>query len=79
MNTDKVENARMKTYMSIRQAAQYTGLGESFLRKAVRNSLIPGFFIAGEGSKFMVNVPLLLARLDNESQKTISESSTEKL
>lgn len=73
MNTFKMESTRIKTYMSIRQAAQFTGLGESYLRKSVQNNSVPGFYIAGTGSKFMINVPLLLAKLDEESKKTITE------
>ena len=66
-----------KTYMSIRQAAQMTGLGESYLRKGVKNRTVPGFYVAGEGSKFMVNVPLLLKQLDMQSKSNVSEIISE--
>lgn len=66
-----------RTYMSIRQAAQVTGLGESYLRKGVKNRTVPGFYVAGEGSKFMVNVPLLLKQLDMQSKSNVSENISE--
>lgn len=66
-----------RTYMSIRQSAQVTGLGESYIRKGVKNKTIPGFYVAGEGSKFMVNVPLLLEQLDIQSKSNVSRNNTE--
>ena len=48
-------------YMSIRQTAKQTGLSESFLRTAVKNKQVPGFY---SGKKFLVNVPRLLAVLE---------------
>lgn len=63
--------------MSIRQSAQVTGLGESYIRKGVKNKTIPGFYVAGEGSKFMVNVPLLLEQLDIQSKSNVSRNNTE--
>lgn len=66
-----------RTYMSIRQAAQVTGLGESYIRKGVKNKTVPGFYVAGEGSKFMVNVPLLLKQLDMQSKSNVSGQMTE--
>lgn len=63
--------------MSIRQSAQVTGLGESYIRKGVKNKTIPGFYVAGEGSKFMVNVPLLLEQLDIQSKSNVSGNNTE--
>ena len=66
-----------RTYMSIRQAAQVTGLGESYIRKGVKNKTVPGFYVAGEGSKFMVNVPLLLEQLDMQSKSNVYGQNTE--
>lgn len=60
-----------KTYMSIRDTARLTGLGESFIRNGVKKRTVPGFYVAGEGSKFMVNVPLLLAILEKQSMSGI--------
>ena len=46
-----------KTYMSIRDTARLTGFGESFICNGVKKRTVPGFYVAGEGSKFMVNTP----------------------
>ena len=52
-------------------------VGESYLRKGVKNRTVPGFYVAGEGSKFMVNVPLLLKQLDMQSKSNVSENISE--
>lgn len=65
---------RQRTYMSIRETAKMTGLGESFVRKGVKNKIVPGFYVAGEGSKFMVNVPMLLEQLEKKSINSVEES-----
>lgn len=75
MREQQTTERRLKTYMSIRQAAQATGLGESYIRKGVKQNLIPGFYVAGQGSKFMVNVPLLLDQLEKQSKGNISENN----
>lgn len=72
MHGKQTTERSLKTYMSIRQAAQATGLGESYIRKGVKERMIPGFYVAGQGSKFMVNVPLLLDQLEKQSQGNIS-------
>ena len=41
-------------YMSIRETAKKTGLAESFIRAAVKENKVPGFY---SGKKFLVNVP----------------------
>lgn len=51
-------------YMTIRQTAKRTGIAESFLRSAVKNKKIPGFY---SGNKFLVNVPRMLEVLENQS------------
>ena len=53
-------------YMSIRQTARKTGIAESFLRSAVKDKKIPGFY---SGKKFLVNVPRLLAVLEEQSNQ----------
>lgn len=53
-------------YMSIRQAARHTGIAESFLRSAVKDKRVPGFY---SGKKFLVNVPRLLKVLENQSNQ----------
>lgn len=59
-------------YMSIRKTGQVTGLGESFIRNGVKKGTVPGFYVAGEGSKFMVNVPLLMAVLEQRSMDSMT-------
>ena len=55
-------------YMSIRQTAKKTGLAESFIRAAVKNNQVPGFY---SGKKYLVNVPRFLAALEeSKDQKT---------
>ena len=53
-------------YMSIRQTARHTGIAESFLRSAVKDKRIPGFY---SGKKYLVNVPRLLAVLEEQSKQ----------
>ena len=53
-------------YQSIREAARHTGIAESFLRSAVKDKKIPGFY---SGKKFLVNVPRLLAVLEEQSNQ----------
>ena len=50
-------------YQSIREAARHTGIAESFLRAGVKKNTIPGFY---SGKKFLVNVPRLLAVLEEQ-------------
>ena len=54
----------MVPYMSIPDAAKYTGLSESFLRKGVKGREIP-FIMSGK--KYLVNVPLMLEKLNEKS------------
>lgn len=65
----RTENAIVQTkgktiYLSIRQTARQTGIAESFLRSAVKDKKIPGFY---SGKKFLINVPRLLAILEEQS------------
>ena len=53
-------------YLSIRQTARKTGIAESFLRAGVKKNTIPGFY---SGKKFLVNVPRLLAVLEEQSNQ----------
>jgi hypothetical protein len=60
------EKMESVVYMSIRQTARKTGIAESFLRSAVKDKKIPGFY---SGKKFLVNVPRLLAVLEEQSNQ----------
>ena len=53
-----------KLYMSIRETARYTGIAESFLRAAVRDKKVPGFY---SGKKYLVNLPKFLEALEEQS------------
>lgn len=64
-NEKETNQVKEKTiYLSIRQTARQTGIAESFLRSAVKEKKIPGFY---SGKKFLVNVPRLLAILEEQS------------
>ena len=52
-------------YMSIPDAAKYTGLAACFIRKGIKEGTIPAITA---GKKYLVNMPLMLARLDAESE-----------
>lgn len=54
-------------YLSIRQTARKTGIAESFLRNAVKDKKVPGFY---SGKKFLVNVPRLLAVLEEQDKQS---------
>lgn len=59
-----------KAFMSIREAARVTGLGESYVRKGVKEKTIP--FVM-TGNKALVNVPLLMKQLNEDCQKRVRE------
>ena len=59
-----MEKAINKPFMSIKEACTFTGLSQHFLRQGVKDGSIP-FLMAG--SKYMINVPRLLEKLDRES------------
>lgn len=56
-----------KRFMSIVEACEYTGLSKKYLRAGCRDGSIPYIL---SGSKYLVNMPLLLERLDRESERT---------
>ena len=57
-------------YMSIRETAKKTGLAESFIRAAVKENKVPGFY---SGKKFLVNVPRFLATLEEVKDQKVDE------
>lgn len=57
-------------FMTIRAAARFTGLSENFLRTRQKNGQLPGISC---GVSFKVNIPVLLAQLDNESMRRCSD------
>lgn len=56
-------------FQSIRDACTTTGLSMYYLRQGIRTGTIP-YVRAGE--KYMVNVTLLLRKLDEESRGNLS-------
>lgn len=57
-----------KRFMSRKEAAAYTGLSYSFIRKGTEAGTIPYIL---SGKKIMVNVPALLAKLEEESSRSV--------
>lgn len=53
-------------YQTIKQTAEYTGLSQYFLRQLLKAGKLPHM---KTGVKILVNVPLLLTKLDKESDK----------
>ena len=54
-----------RIYMSIPETARTTGLCACFIRKLVKEGKAP--YIKA-GKKFLINVPAMLDRLNNESR-----------
>ncbi len=50
-----------KMFMSVRETARVTGLGESYIRKALKEGKVPH---VKTGVKVLVNVPLYMEELD---------------
>ena len=59
----------MKTYMTIRQTAIETGIAVGTLRTRLKCNKLPGFYA---GSRYYINVPLLMEMLDAESRLNAS-------
>ena len=53
-----------KVFCSIKEACKATGLSQYYLRRGCKAGTIPHVVV---GTKFMINVPLLLQRLNEES------------
>ncbi len=51
-----------KNYMSVREVARATGLGEAFIRTRIKQKTVPGFY---SGRKFVIDVPAFLASLED--------------
>ncbi len=51
-------------FMSIPDTARHTGLAECFIRKGIKAGNIPTI---KSGKKYLVNVPLMLERLNAQS------------
>ncbi len=56
-----------KMFMSIREMARFTGLGESYIRNEVKDGKVP-YLMSGE--KVLINVPMYLESLNARCTKT---------
>ncbi len=56
-----------KMFMSIRETARFTGLGEAAVRSEVKSGKVP--YITS-GNKVLINVPLYLESLNARSTKS---------
>ena len=63
MKTEAI-NMDQPVFQPIKQAVKTTGLSEWYLRQALKNGTLPHI---RTGSKVLVNVPRLLAELDEQS------------
>jgi hypothetical protein len=63
MRTEVVD-MNQPIFQPIKQAVKTTGLSEWYLRQALKNGTLPHI---RTGSKVLVNVPRLLAELDEQS------------
>ena len=59
-------------YLTVNATSKETGLSKYLLRAMQKNGTLPGF---RNGNRFMVNVPLLLDQLEQESRKSISDKT----
>ena len=57
-----------KPFMNIREACNYTGLSQRFLRDGCKSGTIPHLM---SGNVYMINVKLLMNTLDDMSQRNI--------
>lgn len=55
-----------KTYMNLTDACKATGLSTYYLRRGCKNGSVPH---CKSGVKYLVNVPALLQKLDDESRR----------
>lgn len=53
-------------FQTIPEAAQTTGLSQYFLRHGAKNGTVPH---TRSGNRILINVPLLLERMDQQSLK----------
>lgn len=56
-------------FQTIADATRTTGLSQYFIRRGCRNGTIPHI---KSGNKFLVNVPLLIERMDQMSEAVVT-------
>ena len=52
-----------KRFLSVRETARATGLGEAYIRRGLKQGTIPHLMT---GKKVLVNVPMLVQRLEEQ-------------
>lgn len=57
-------------FVTVREAVRVTGLSERYLRDGLRADKIPHI---KTGTKYLINLPLFLAELDNMSKRGAGE------
>jgi len=63
---------KVKTFMTIREACNYTGLSQRFLREGCKMGKIPHVM---SGNTYMINVALLMDTLNKMSRDTMKSSN----
>lgn len=67
--TDKCINpSQSRPYLSIREACIATGLSQYYLRSGCKQGTVPHIMV---GSKYLINIPLLLKLLEEESKEAV--------
>lgn len=66
---NKAIDMNQPVLQSIKQTGKTTGMSEWYLRQMLKNGTLPHI---RAGNKVLVNVPLLLAQIDEQSQPTHS-------
>ena len=61
-------NKPEKTFMSVRETARFTGLGEAYIRTSLKQGKVPHVM---SGSKALINVPLYLEQLNDSCKSAI--------
>lgn len=59
-----------KVYYSVKETAVKTGLSQKYLRAGLSDGSIPHI---KSGNKYLINLPLLMKRLNNECEGVIVE------
>ena len=64
----------MNNFKTLRQTAHGMGLPEGTLRARLKRNKLPGFYA---GSRYYINVPLLMEMLDAESRASVATDGGE--
>ena len=64
----------MKQFMSIKETCNYTGLSQCYLRNGCRDGTVP---YVKSGVKYLIDVPVLLARLGENYSRDCSKTQSQ--